>query len=37
MNTFWVTSFKNEPELICFHTIIWFQVLLSNTNNSILY
>ena len=24
----------NEPELICLLSVKWFQVLLSNTNNS---
>ena len=28
-------TFLNEPELICLHTVKWFQVLLSNTSNSI--
>ncbi len=28
-------TFLNEPELICLHTVKWFQVLLSNTNNLI--
>ena len=27
----------NESELICSYTVKWFQVFLSNTNNSILY
>ena len=30
-----VTLFLNEPELICLHTVKWFQVLLFNANNSI--
>ena len=25
----------NEPEFICSHTVKWFQILLSNFNNSI--
>ena len=29
------TLFLNEPELICFHTVKWCQVLLSNTNSFI--
>ena len=28
-------TFLNESELICLHIVKWFQVLLSNTNNSI--
>ena len=27
----------NDPELICLHSVKWFQVMSSNTNNSILY
>ena len=27
----------NEPELICLHTVKWFQVLLSNTKYSICF
>ena len=34
MNTLKVT-FLNKPEPICLHTVKCFQVLLSNTNNSI--
>ena len=30
-------KFLNEPELIFLHTVKWFQVLLSNMNNSIFY
>ena len=30
-------TFLNEPEFICLHTVKWFQVFLSNTNNSINY
>ena len=30
-------TFLNKPELIFFHTVKWFQVFLSNTNNSIYY
>ena len=32
---FWRQHFLNKPELICLHTVKWFQVLLSNTYNSI--
>ena len=32
-----VCNILNKPELICFHTVKWVQVLLSNTNNSIKY
>ena len=35
MNNLFVTLFLNKLELICLHTVKWFQVLLSNTNNSI--
>ena len=28
-------TFLNEPEVICLHTVKWFHVFLSNTNNSI--
>ena len=31
------TTLLKEPELICLYTIKWFQVFLSNTNNSIHY
>ena len=27
--------FLDKPELICLHTVKWFQVLLFNTNDSI--
>ena len=30
-----ITSFLNELELICLHTVEWFQVFLANTNNFI--
>ena len=30
-----ILRFLNEPELIFFPTVNWFQVLLSITNNSI--
>ena len=33
-NSLLVTPFLIEPELIYLHTVKWFQVLLSNTNNS---
>ena len=33
--TFLSITFLNEPELIYLHTVKSFQVLLSNTNNSI--
>ena len=29
--------FLNGTEIICLHTVKWFQVFLSNTNNSIQY
>ena len=32
-----VTLSLNEPELICLHTVKWFQVLLSNTKKSTEY
>ena len=35
MNTFLVTLFLNEPVLICWHTVKWFQALLFKINNSI--
>ena len=31
---FEVTLFLNEQEVICLHTVKWFQVLLSITNNT---
>ena len=30
-----LVTFLNDPEFICLHTVKAFQVLLSNTNNSI--
>ena len=30
-------TFLNKPELVCLHTVKWFQVFLPNTNNSIYY
>ena len=30
-----VDNILNESELICLHTVEWFQNLLCNTNNSI--
>ena len=30
-----ITSFSNELELICLHTVKWFQVFLFSTNYSI--
>ena len=32
-NILWV-AFLNKLELICLHAVKWFQVLLSNSNNS---
>ena len=32
-----VGNILNESELICLHTVKWFQVLLFNTNNSTLH
>ena len=32
-----VTLFLNEQELICLHTVKWFQVLFSYSKPSILY
>ena len=32
-----VDTFLNEPELIFLHTVKWFQLLLSNMNNSDYY
>ena len=37
MNSLKNILFLNEPKLICLHKIKLFQVLLSNTNNSIQY
>ena len=34
MNSLLVTSSWNKPRLICLHTVKWFKVLLSKTNNS---
>ena len=34
VNSLWATLFLNEWELICLFTVKWFQLLLSNTNNS---
>ena len=31
----WYITFLNEPELIFWHTVIWFPVVLCFTNNSI--
>ena len=28
-------TFLSESELICLHTVKWFQVLLFNTNDSV--
>ena len=28
-------TFLNELEIICFHKVKWFQVTVSNMNNSI--
>ena len=30
---YWIKSFLNEPELICLHTVEWFEVFLFNTNS----
>ena len=30
-------TYLNEPEITSFHTLKWFQVLLSNKNNSVYY
>ena len=30
-------KFLDEPELIYLHTVKWFQIFLSNTNNSVWY
>ena len=35
VNSLLVTLFLNKPELICFYTVKWFQILISNTNSSI--
>ena len=35
MNSLLVTLFLNEFELICWNTVKWFQVLLSNANSPI--
>ena len=32
-----LVTISNKPELIFFHIVKWFQVFLSNTNNSIYY
>ena len=31
------TTFLNEPEIICLHTVKGFHVFLSNANNSVYY
>ena len=36
VNIFLIT-FLNEPELIFWNTVKWFQILISNMNNSIYY
>ena len=36
MNSLLVTLFLNELELICLHTVKWFQMLPSNSNCSYL-
>ena len=35
MDSLEATLLLNKPELICLHTVKWFQVLLTNTNTSI--
>ena len=37
MNNLEVISILNKLELICLHTVKWFQVLLSNSYNFISY
>ena len=37
LNEYFVGSILNKEELICLHTVEWFQVFLSNTNDSILH
>ena len=34
-NELFVDNILIKPGLICLHTVIWFQVLLSNINNSV--
>ena len=34
---YFVVNILNKPELICLHTVKWFQSLISNGNNSIYY
>ena len=33
----WLALFQNELEVFYFHTINWFRVQLTNTNNSLQY
>ena len=35
VNEYFVDNILNKPELICFHTIKWFLVMLYNSNNSL--
>ncbi len=35
LQTHFVDTFFNEPELFFLHIVKWFQVLLSNTNSSV--
>ena len=37
LNIYDLVTFLNKPDLIFPPTMTWFQVLLSNTNNSICY
>ena len=37
LQTHFVDTFLNKPELILLYTVKWFQVFLSNTNISIYY
>ena len=36
VNELFVGNTLNKPEFICLHTVKWFQVLISNNNNSTL-
>ena len=35
VNESFFANILNKSEIICFHTVKWFQVLLSNTNSFI--
>ena len=35
VNTLLEKNILNEPEIICLHTVKWFQAFLSNSDDSI--